>query len=121
MQSFLSYLPSNNNEIPPQKKVTEDSLKKIDEILSVIPENPKRTYDMREVINLIADDDTAFPMKHDFAKSAVTELARLNGKTVGFIGSNPKFNGGAMDPNACDKITSFLVFCDSFNLSLIHI
>ena len=119
MQSFLSYLPSNNNEIPPQKKVTEDSLKKIDEILSVIPENPKRTYDMREVINLIADEDTAFPMKHDFAKSAVTELARLNGKTVGFIGSNPKFNGGAMDPNACDKITSFLVFCDSFNIPII--
>jgi acetyl-CoA carboxylase carboxyltransferase component len=71
------------------------------------------------VIAAIADKGSVLQLKERFAKTAVTALARINGQVVGFIASNPLFKAGALDPDSCDKIISFLVICDSFNIPLV--
>ncbi len=67
----------------------------------------------------LADRDSVFELKPQFGKVALTALARLDGRTVGIVANNPMFKGGALDTDACDKITSFLVLCDSFNIPLV--
>ena len=121
IQKFLSYFPSNFSETPPISEEVRFSKHEMSNILSLVPEEREKVYDIRAVIEAISDNDSVFPMKERFGRSAFTCIARLNGKSVGFIANNPKFQGGAMDVNACDKITSFLVLCDSFNIPLIFL
>jgi acetyl-CoA carboxylase carboxyltransferase component len=78
-------------------------------------------YDVRKVIDAIADSGSAFELKARFGKGIVTALARLDGKSVGFIASNPMFKGGALDVDACNKVTSFMVLCDSFNVPIVFL
>ena len=121
VKRFLSYLPSNNMEPPPVADVPKGSDAPIPKILDIVPENRKQVYNMRHVIDVIADKGSAFEMKPYYGRSVITALARLNGKTVGFLGNNPMFKGGAADPDGCCKATSFLVFCDSFNIPIVHL
>jgi acetyl-CoA carboxylase carboxyltransferase component len=74
---------------------------------------------MRKIIGAITDRDSFFEIKPRFGRVAVTGLARLDGRTVGVIANNPIVKGGALDATACEKITSFLVLCDSFNIPLL--
>jgi acetyl-CoA carboxylase carboxyltransferase component len=90
-------------------------------ILDIIPPERQKVYDMRHVVVAIADPDSVFELKPRFARTATTALARLGGRTVGFVASNPRYKAGALDPDSCDKITSFLVLCDSFNIPLIFL
>lgn len=118
LKTFLSYLPDNANTAPPVAtaiKETADA-RKLD---TLVPESRAKVYDVRTVIKAILDQGSYFPIKERFAKVAVTALGRLDGKCVGIVASNPMFKGGALDPDACDKITSFIVLCDSFNIPLI--
>ena len=75
----------------------------------------------KEAIKAIVDEDSFFPLKERFGKSVVTALARLNGKSVGVIATNPMYKGGAMDPDACRKAASMTVLCDSFNIPLVFL
>ena len=74
---------------------------------------------MRRIIRAIVDKDSLFELKARFGKVAVTALSRIGGRTVGIVANNPLFKGGALDTDACEKITSFLVLCDSFNIPLV--
>lgn len=120
VKSFLSYMPDNASLPPPQSPSFEEATgaRALD---TLVPESRAKVYDIRNVIRAIADRDTVFPLKERFAKVAVTALGRIRGRTVGFIASNPMFKGGALDPDACDKITSFIVLCDSFNIPLVFL
>ncbi len=118
LKAFLSYLPDNANQAPPIAPAIEPVAVALD---TLVPESRAKTYDVRPVIKAILDKDTYFPLKERFAKVAVTALGRINGRTVGIVASNPMFKGGALDPDACDKITSFIVLCDSFNIPLIFL
>ena len=69
----------------------------------------------------IADKDSSFELKERFGRSVATVLARLDGRSVGFIANNPMFKGGALDPDACQKATSFMVLCDSFNIPIVFL
>ena len=69
----------------------------------------------------IADKGTRFDLKPDFGKSVVTALTRINGHSTGVIANNPLFKGGALDVDACNKVTSFLVLCDSFNIPIVFL
>jgi acetyl-CoA carboxylase carboxyltransferase component len=71
------------------------------------------------VAEAICDPGSLFPLKDRFARTAFTALARINGQTVGILGSNPMFKAGAMDPDSCDKACTFFVLCDSFNIPII--
>ena len=89
------------------------------DILDLLPESRTQVYDVRKIIRAIVDADSFFELKARFGKVAVTGLARLDGRTVGIIANNPLYKGGALDADACEKITSFIVLCDSFNIPLV--
>ena len=119
LKKFLSYLPGNNSEAPPVRPVPAGSGDAVRDILRMIPESRTQVYDMRKVLRAIIDKESFFELKARFGKAAVTALARLDGKTVGVIANNPLYKGGALDADACDKIVSFIVLCDSYNIPML--
>jgi acetyl-CoA carboxylase carboxyltransferase component len=119
IKQFLSYLPSNNMQPPPEYPVPEGSDEAIKDVMKLIPESTNQVYDMRKVIQCIVDRGSMFEMKSRFGKTLVTALARLDGKSVGIIANNPLHRGGALDADACRKIVDFMVMCDSFNIPLV--
>ncbi len=121
IKAYLSYMPSNCGETPPEKPVPQGSDEASATILDILPENRSRVYDMRKIIRAFVDKDSLFEIKPDFGKSIVTGLARLGGKSVGILGNNPRFKAGAIDVDAMRKATSFLVHCDSFNIPLVFL
>ena len=121
VRRFLSYLPSHRNALPPEAPVPAGSDDGCSRILEIVPESRTKVYDVRQVIAAIVDLGTQFEIKSRFGRSVVTSLARLNGKTVGIIANNPLHKGGALDADACNKVTSFMVLCDSFNVPLIFL
>ena len=121
VRRFLGYLPPHNGVAPPVAPVTEGSGDRIGELRTLVPENRSSVYDVRKVIDVIVDEGSAFPIKATYGKSMVTSLARIDGQSVGIIANNPIFKGGAIDAAACDKATSFLVLCDSYNIPVIFL
>jgi acetyl-CoA carboxylase carboxyltransferase component len=121
IRRFLSYMPSNANEPPPRAPVPPGSGEGMARILEIVPEQRERVYDVRRVIEVVVDRDSFFPIKERFAKVLTCGLARIGGRTVGIIASNPIFKGGALDPQACRKATGFIVLCDSFNIPLVFL
>ncbi len=119
VQRFLSYLPSHQNEPPPAAPVPPGSNEASARILDLVPEARSRVYDMRKVAAAIVDQGSLFELKGRFGRSAVTALARLDGRSIGIVANNPLYKGGAIDVDACRKITSFLVLCDAFNLPVV--
>lgn len=119
VKRFLGYLPGHAGEAPPSAAVPPESdaiARTVDELL---PESRSKVYDMVKVIERIADAGSVFELKARFGKSIVTALTRVNGRTVGFVASNPRAKGGAIDVDSCRKTTSFLVLCDSFNIPIV--
>lgn len=121
IRRFLSYLPSHNMEAPPEHPVPPGSDEPCRKMLEIIPESRNKVYDVRKVIRAIADLDSTFELKERYGKSVATVLGRLDGKSVGFIANNPMFKGGALDADACQKVISFMVLCDSFNVPLVFL
>ncbi len=119
VKRFLSYLPSHANEMPPVAPVPPGSDEGGATILDLVPEERSRVYDMRRVIRAIVDRDSLFEVKPRFGRSLVTGFARLDGNSVGIVANNPLYKGGAIDVDACTKVTSFLVLCDSYNLPIV--
>lgn len=119
IKRFLSYMPANHREAPPRLSVPAGSEDASASLMDVVPESRKRVYDMRKVVNGVLDRDSFFEVKPRFGRVAVTGLGRLDGKTVGVIANNPMVKGGALDAQACEKITGFLVLCDSFNIPIL--
>jgi acetyl-CoA carboxylase carboxyltransferase component len=119
IKTFLAYLPSHHNEPPPTHSVPPGAGADLPRIVDFLPPGRTQVYDMRKIVRAVVDADSFFELKARFGKTAVTGLARLDGRTVGVIANNPLFKGGALDTDACEKITSFIVLCDSFNVPLI--
>ena len=119
IRRFLDYLPGHCNEAPPVRPVPAGSGANMARILDHIPASRTQVYDVRKVIRDVVDADSFFELKPRFGKVGVTALARLDGRTVGIVASNPLVKGGALDTDACEKITSFIVLCDSFNIPLV--
>ncbi len=119
VKTFLDYMPLHCNEMPPEKPVPAGSEAAIKSVRDLVPENRTQVYDMRKVIQATADAGSYFELKSRFGRTAVTALTRVGGRSVGFVGNNPLFKAGAMDAQACDKIVSFMVLCDSFNIPIV--
>lgn len=119
VRRFLSYLPSHAGELPPAAEPPDEAAIDAERILDLVPAERQKTYDVRKLVAAVADPGSVFELKPRFARVAVTALARMGGRVVGFVASNPMFKGGALDPDGCDKITSFLVLCDSFHIPVI--
>jgi methylmalonyl-CoA decarboxylase subunit alpha len=122
VREFLSYMPSNSQELPPVVLPQgNDQETRQERLLSIVPEEPRRGYDMSQVIKAIVDDERIFMLKPDFDRSVITCLARIDGHVVGIIANQPLHNAGAMGPDGCDKCLSFICLCDSFNIPLIFL
>jgi len=119
IKQFLSYLPSHHMEAPPEYPVMSGSDDAIKDVMKLVPDASNQVYDMRKVVTCIVDRDSMFELKSRFGKTIVTALARLDGKSIGVIANNPLYKGGAIDADACQKVQSFMVLCDSFNIPLV--
>jgi methylmalonyl-CoA decarboxylase subunit alpha len=121
IKRYLGYLPTHRNEPPPKAPVPPGADDAVKNILDLLPEAQTQVYDVRKVIRAFVDPDSFFEMKERFGRSATTALARIAGQSVGIVANNPMFKGGAIDADACSKITDFIVMCDSFNVPLVFL
>jgi acetyl-CoA carboxylase carboxyltransferase component len=121
VKELLSYMPSNNLEIAPNRPTSDDVNRLIPELNDIIPDNPNKGYDVYEIIKAIADDGTYFDVAAHYAKNIVTCFIRLAGNTVGVIANQPKVAAGCLDINASDKAARFVRRCDAFNIPLLNI
>jgi acetyl-CoA carboxylase carboxyltransferase component len=117
---LLGYLPSHNRDRPLVMDVGDDPDRREEALLEMVPVNSRKAFDMHKVIELIVDKGELFEIKGHFAKNLITGLARLDGRTVGILGSNPIFLGGCMTLDAADKMSRFVRFCDAFNIPLVY-
>ncbi len=121
VKTLLSFLPSNNLEKAPVYE-SEDDINRIEEKLNtMVPENPNKPYDMKEVIETLADEGDFFEVQGAYAQNIITGYIRLNGKTVGVVANQPKILAGCLDINASDKAGRFIRNCDAFNVPLLNL
>lgn len=118
---FLSYLPSNARAELPVAAVDDPMDRREEALVEMVPSNPRKAYDMRKVIGLIADRGSVFELKPTFAGNIVTAFARLGGRPVGFVANQPLKLGGMLDSNACDKMAHFIALCDAYGLPLVSL
>ncbi len=118
IRRLLSFLPSNNIDDPPLAQPKEPELGQ-NELVTIMPDNPNRSYDVREVIKRVVDSSEIMEVHEGYASNAVVGFARLNGRPVGIIANQPLVKAGCLDINSSDKIARFVRFCDCFNLPLI--
>ena len=121
IRRYLSYMPQNVWELPPRGATDDPADRAEEELLSIIPRDRRRPYDMRKLIGLIADRDSMFEIQPGYGGSVITCLARMNGYSVGFIANNPKVIGGALDARAARKQAHFAELCDAFHIPLIFL
>ena len=121
VREFLSYMPSSCDEEPPYVPTQDPPDRKVDEVMSILPDDTNRAYDMYKIITAIVDDGRYLSIKPFYDQSLITCLAKMNGRTVGIIANQPMFFAGAGGPGACEKAAAFIVLCDSFNIPLIFL
>ena len=101
---------------------TYDDINRVEEKLNeLIPENPNKPYDMKEVIQTIADEGSFFEVQALYAQNIITGFIRLNGKSIGVIANQPRILAGCLDINASDKAGRFIRTCDAFNIPLLNL
>ncbi len=119
IKRLLSFLPSNNLEGVPIFECNDD-LNRIEDILNeIVPENPNRAYDMKDVIKAVADNGDFMEVQPYYAMNIITGFIRLNGKSIGVIANQPKVLAGCLDINASDKGGRFIRTCDAFNIPVL--
>lgn len=119
VKQLLSLLPSNNMEVPPMYECGDDLNRISQTLTSVVPEDTKTAYDMRNVIAEVVDNGEYMEVFSEFAANIITCFARMNGSTVGIVANQPKVMSGSLDCDSSDKAARFIRFCDSFNIPII--
>jgi len=118
LKTLLSYIPSNCEELPPS--VAYHAGNEIRESLNtIVPDNPNQPYDIREVIEHVADADTFFEVHKNFAENIVVGFARLAGRSIGIVANQPMILAGVLDIDSSTKAARFVRFCDCFNIPLL--
>jgi len=120
IRRFLSYLPSNVYQLPPQQAPDDDPNRRDDELLSAIPRDRRRSYDVRRILLLVTDRRSFFEIGENYGRPLVTGLARLRGCPVGVLANDPHHLGGAIDASAADKMIRFIDLCDTFHLPCVN-
>jgi acetyl-CoA carboxylase carboxyltransferase component len=118
-KQVLAYIPQNCWEKPALIEPTDDPDRREESLLDVMPDNPKFTYDIHEIIDLVVDNGEFFELKEDFAAHMVVGFARFDGMVAGIASPNPDELSGIMEPDASDKYDRFIMFLDAFNIPLI--
>ncbi|MCB2156709.1 acyl-CoA carboxylase subunit beta [bacterium] len=116
---LLSYLPQNNMGEPPLQSTTDPINRKEDDLNAIVPDDPNRPYDMKNVIALIMDDHNFLEIQRQYAPNIITAFGRMNGRSVGIVANQPKYLAGVLDINASRKAARFVRLCDSFNIPIL--
>ncbi|RDI72693.1 acyl-CoA carboxylase subunit beta [Halopelagius longus] len=119
IRRLLSYLPPNNVEDPPRVEPWDDPDRADESLKSVVPDQPRKPYDMRDVIGGVLDEGSFFEVQEDFAKNILVGFARLDGHSVGVVANQPRVNAGTLDIEASEKASRFVRFCDAFNVPIV--
>jgi propionyl-CoA carboxylase beta chain len=119
IRRLLSYLPSNNLDDPPRRERDDPPEREDAELDTIVPEQPNRPYDMREVIRRIVDRESFLEVQALFAPNIVVGFARLDGSPVGVVAQQPAVLAGVLDIDSSDKAARFVRFCDCFNVPLL--
>ncbi|UCH85243.1 MAG: methylmalonyl-CoA carboxyltransferase [Candidatus Latescibacterota bacterium] len=119
IRRLLQFLPQNNLDEPPRVE-SKDDVNRTDVTLnSLIPDNPKEPYDMIEVIKRVVDDGDFLEVQPHYAQNIVIGFARMNGRTIGILGNQPKTLAGVLDIKSSNKGARFVRFCDAFNIPFV--
>jgi acetyl-CoA carboxylase carboxyltransferase component len=119
IKALLSYFPPNCFEKPPRIATTDDPGRRCPQLLEIVPAEKKKVYDVRRVIQQIADEKQFLEIKPDYAPNLVIGLARMDGHSIGIIANQSKFLGGSIDINASDKGARFIQILDAFNIPIV--
>ena len=118
---LLSYLPSNNRDLPPLAESTDDPDRQTPELEEIVPVDDRQAYDVREVIGSLFDRDSFLEINEEFAPNIVVGFAKLAGRTVGIMANQPAHLAAALNIDASDKAARFVRFCDAFNVPVISL
>jgi acetyl-CoA carboxylase carboxyltransferase component len=121
LKRFLSYLPGSVWEAPPITASADAVDRRETELLEIVPREPRQAYDMRRILELVFDTGSVFELGRRFGRSLITALARLDGRPVGVLASDPKIYGGGLTGDASDKLVRFVDVCDQFRLPLCNL
>src|SRR3954452_8234017 len=121
VRRFLSYLPSSVDELPPRATETHDDPRRRDEsLLHAIPRERRRVYKVRSIIEAVVDLDSWFELGRCNGRSAVTGLARLDGRAVAVLANDPYFYAGGWTASASEKVTRFVDLAETFHVPVVH-
>jgi len=121
IKTLFEYLPQNNTEKPTRIESRDPSDREVPELVDIVPIEMNKTYQMKKVIAAIVDDHDFFEIHSAFAQNLIVGYARLAGRVVGIVASNPLRKAGCLDIDASDKGARFIRTCDAFNIPLISI
>lgn len=119
VKKLLSYLPSNNLDNPPFVEYRDEDSHDPEKLRDIVPDDPNKPYDVKDVIDLIADRGSFFEIAENYAQSIVTGFARLEGRTIAIVANQPKVLAGTLDISSSMKAARFVRFCDSFNVPIL--
>lgn len=119
IRTLLTYIPSNNMDDPPTIECHDDPNRRDKELDSIVPENPNKPYDIKEVIRHVVDDGVFLEVHEHFAQNIIVGFARLGGRSVGIAANQPSVLAGVLDIDSSRKGGRFVRFCDAFNVPLV--
>jgi propionyl-CoA carboxylase beta chain len=119
IRKLLGYIPLNNLDDPPRVAPSDDPQRMDKSLDTLVPENPNKPYDMKEVVSKIVDDGVFFEVQELYAQNLIVGFARLGGMSVGIVANQPSVLAGVLDIDASLKGARFVRFCDAFNIPLV--
>lgn len=119
LRELFNYLPLSNTDAAPIRAAEDPWDRAVPSLDTVVPLESTAAYNMKDVVHALVDEGDFFEIMPDYAKNLVIGFARMNGRTVGIVGNNPKFAAGCLDINSSVKGARFVRFCDAFNIPII--
>jgi propionyl-CoA carboxylase beta chain len=119
IRKLMGYLPQNNMEDPPYVDSGDDPLRMDESLNTIIPDEPNKPYDIKDVIHVVVDGGQFFEIHENFAANIVVGFARLGGHSVGLVANQPEVLAGVLDIDASEKAGRFVRLCDSFNIPIL--
>jgi acetyl-CoA carboxylase carboxyltransferase component len=120
IKRFLSYLPSSVHEVAPRLDSADSPDRREEELLSIVPLDRRKIYNMRKILKLVVDKDSLFEIGKEYGRSVITALARVDGISVALLANDPKFYAGSVDADGAEKMTRFVDLADTFRLPVIN-
>jgi acetyl-CoA carboxylase carboxyltransferase component len=121
IKKYLSYFPSSCEDAPPRLPVSDPIERRDEALLDLLPDNPRKSYDMYKLIASLVDDGDYLDMKPKWARTIITCLARVGGQPIGVVANQPNYMGGILDVDSADKAARFIQICDAFGIPLLFL